>query len=40
VQEFYGTHDLIFEVARGGMPHKYVMPSLERFTQYVMLRFR
>src|SRR6266571_4321578 len=39
-QEFYGTNYLIFEVAQGGMPHKYVMPSLERFAKYVMPAFR
>lgn len=39
-QEFYGTNYLILEVAQGGMPHKYVMPSLERFAKYVMPHFR
>jgi alkanesulfonate monooxygenase SsuD/methylene tetrahydromethanopterin reductase-like flavin-dependent oxidoreductase (luciferase family) len=39
-QEFYGTNYLIFEVAQGGMPHKYVMPSLERFAKYVMPVFK
>ncbi len=39
-QEFYGATYLIFEVAQGGMPHKYVMPSLERFAKYVMPHFR
>lgn len=39
-QEFYGTNYLIFEVAQGGMPHKYVMPSLERFAKYVMPHFK
>jgi alkanesulfonate monooxygenase SsuD/methylene tetrahydromethanopterin reductase-like flavin-dependent oxidoreductase (luciferase family) len=38
-QEFYGTNYLVFEVAQGGMPHKYVMPSLERFAKYVMPHF-
>jgi alkanesulfonate monooxygenase SsuD/methylene tetrahydromethanopterin reductase-like flavin-dependent oxidoreductase (luciferase family) len=39
-QEFYGTNYLILEVAQGGMPHKHVMPSLERFAKYVMPHFR
>jgi alkanesulfonate monooxygenase SsuD/methylene tetrahydromethanopterin reductase-like flavin-dependent oxidoreductase (luciferase family) len=39
-EEYYGTNYLIFEVAQGGMPHKYVMPSLERFAKYVMPHFR
>jgi len=39
-QEFYGTNYLILEVAQGGMLHKYVKPSLERFATYVMPHFR
>jgi alkanesulfonate monooxygenase SsuD/methylene tetrahydromethanopterin reductase-like flavin-dependent oxidoreductase (luciferase family) len=39
-REFYGTNYLILEVAQGGMPHKHVMPSLERFAKYVMPHFR
>ena len=39
-QEYFGANYLIFEVAQGGMPHKYVMPSLERFAKYVMPHFR
>lgn len=39
-QEFYGTNYLILEVAQGGMPHKHVMPSLERFAKDVMPHFR
>ncbi len=39
-QEYYGTNYLILEIAQGGMPHKYVMPSLERFAKYVMPVFR
>ena len=39
-QEYFGTNYLILEVAQGGMPHKYVMPSLERFAKSVMPHFR
>ena len=39
-QEYFGTNYLIFEIAQGGMPHKYVMPSLERFAKYVMPHFK
>ena len=39
-QEYFGPNYLILEVAQGGMPHKYVMPSLERFAKYVMPAFK
>ena len=39
-QEYFGTNYLILEVAQGGMPHKYVMPSLERFAKSVMPHFQ
>jgi alkanesulfonate monooxygenase SsuD/methylene tetrahydromethanopterin reductase-like flavin-dependent oxidoreductase (luciferase family) len=39
-QEYYGTNYLILETAQGGMPHKYVMPSLERFAKHVMPAFQ
>ena len=37
--EYYGTNYLILEVAQGGVPHEYVIRSLERFAKYVMPAF-
>ncbi len=39
-QNYFSTNYLIFEVAQGGMPRQYIIPSLERFSKEVMPAFR